>query len=137
MFIKCFPDTWTRRVPIFVSAKQIYMLSQTYRDCYRMLAHSHSATRLYNFSQSAIRLHHVHHLTCERAWFSLVLFGCLYCVCHFGTVILASKISWFYLELAVLFSAYSLAKLFRSYLSTWKLICIWYVVKYHVFLLHI
>ena len=46
-----FADTCTRRVPIFVSAKQIYMLSQTCRDCYRMLAHSHSATSLYNLSQ--------------------------------------------------------------------------------------
>ena len=27
-----FADTCTRRVPIFVSAKQIYMLSQTCRD---------------------------------------------------------------------------------------------------------
>ena len=52
---------------------------------YRMLAHSHSATSLYNFSQSAIRLHRVRHLTCERAWFGLVLFRRLYCVCHFGT----------------------------------------------------
>jgi hypothetical protein len=24
------------------------------------------------------------HLTCERAWLGLVLFRCLYCVCHFG-----------------------------------------------------
>jgi hypothetical protein len=56
--IKCescfFADTCTRRVPIFVSAKQIYMLSQTYRTVtvpYRMLTHSHSATSLYNLSQ--------------------------------------------------------------------------------------
>ena len=46
--------------------------------------HSHSATGLYNLSQSAIILHCVHHLTCKRAWFGLVLFRCLYCVCHFG-----------------------------------------------------
>jgi hypothetical protein len=36
---------------VFVSAKQIYMLSQTWPYCYRMLAHSHSATSLYNLSQ--------------------------------------------------------------------------------------
>ena len=41
---------------------------------YRMLTHSHSATSLYNLSQSAIMLHRVRHLTCERAWFGLVLF---------------------------------------------------------------
>ena len=39
-----------------------------------MLTHSHSATSLYNLSQSAIMLHRVRHLTCERAWFGLVLF---------------------------------------------------------------
>jgi hypothetical protein len=52
---------------------------------YRMLAHRHAATSLYNLSQLAIMLHRVRHLTCERAWFCLVLFRCLHCVCHFGT----------------------------------------------------
>jgi hypothetical protein len=56
-----FADTCTRCVPIFVSAKQIYMLSQTYRTVtvllpyrtvpYRVLTHSHSATSLYNLCQ--------------------------------------------------------------------------------------
>jgi hypothetical protein len=77
-----FADTCTRRVPIFVSAKQIYMLSQTYRTVpsvvpYRMLTHSHSATSLYNLSQSAIMLHRVRHLTCERAWFASCYSGML------------------------------------------------------------
>ena len=66
--------------PLFVSAKQIYMLSRTYRTVpYRVLAHSHSPTSLYNFnyiSQSAISLHQLFtscpHLTCERASFGLV-----------------------------------------------------------------
>ncbi len=60
------------------------MLSQTYRTVpYRVLAHSHSPTSLYNFnfiSQSAISFHHLFtlcpHLTCERESFGLVLFRC-------------------------------------------------------------
>jgi hypothetical protein len=58
------------------------MLSQTCRDRtpYRMLTHSHSATSLYNLSQSAITLHRIRHLTCERAWFGLVLFSGVYIV---------------------------------------------------------
>jgi hypothetical protein len=109
---------------------------------YRMLAHSHSATSLYNLSQSAIMLHRVRHLTCERAWFCLVLFRCLYCVCHFGTdfgfkhiLILSWFLNWLSCFLAIL-----LAKLFLEIIKclwTWKFILIWYVVKYHMFLLHV
>jgi hypothetical protein len=51
-----------------------------------MLAHSHLAMSLYNLSQSAIMLHRVRHLTCERAWFlPRVIQVFIYCVCHFGT----------------------------------------------------
>ena len=67
-----------------------------------MLAHIAIQRRAYIFSANQIRLHCVRHLTCERAWFGLVLFRCLYCVCHFGF-----KNILIYPELAVLFSPYS------------------------------
>jgi hypothetical protein len=91
---------------------------------YRVLTYSHSATSLYNWanlSQSAISLRQLFtscpHLTCKRASFGLVLFFAIF-------IIWLQK----YLDF-VLFSPISrailLAILFRSYLSTWKLILIW------------
>ena len=88
---------------------------------YRVLAHSHSPTSLYNFnfiSQSAISLHQLFtscpHLTCERAAFGLVLFFAIFTF-------------WLqkYLDFVLFSRAILLALLFRSYLSTWKLILIW------------
>ena len=76
---------------VFVSAKQIYMLSQTCRD--RMLAHSHSATSLYNLSQfkpisdqftSIVYVVPASNLRTGVVWPRVVF-------CHFH--ILASKIS--------------------------------------------
>jgi hypothetical protein len=78
---------------VFVSAKQIYMLSQTWP--YRMLAHSHSATSLYNLSQfkpisdqftSLVYVVLASNLRTGVVWPRVIL-------CHFH--ILASKISWF------------------------------------------
>jgi hypothetical protein len=78
---------------VFVSAKRIYMLSQTWP--YRMLAHSHSATSLYNLSQfkpisdqftSLVYVVLASNLRTGVVWPRVIL-------CHFH--ILASKISWF------------------------------------------
>jgi hypothetical protein len=105
---------------LFVSAKQIYMLSQTWP--YRMLTHSHSATSLYNLSQfkpirdqfTSIAFYIVptSNLRTGIVWPRINL-------CHFH--ILASK----YVDFVLFSRAILLAILFRSYLSTWKLILIW------------
>jgi hypothetical protein len=96
---------------LFVSTEEkfadLFVFGSRY-ICYRkrsvpyMLAHIAIQRRAYIFSANQIRLHCVRHLTCERAWFGLVLFRCLYCVCHFGF-----KNILIYPELAVLFSPYS------------------------------
>jgi hypothetical protein len=104
---------------IFVSEKQIYMLSQTWP--YRMLTHSHSATSLYNLSQfkpisdqftSIVYIVPSSNLRTGVVWPRVIL-------CHFH--ILASE----YVDFVLFSRAILLAILFRSYLSTWKLILIW------------
>ena len=104
-----------------------------------MLAHSHSATSLYNLSQSAIMLHRVRHLTCERAWFlPRVIQVFILCLPFWYRFWLQKYLDFILiLELAVLFSRYSTCEIIPKSLSTWKFILIWYVVKYHMFLLHI
>jgi hypothetical protein len=129
------------------------LLSQTYRTVpyrtvpyrtvpyrtvpYRMLAHRHAATSLYNLSQSAIMLHRVRQLTCERAWFLPRVIQVFTLCLPFWHRFWLQKYLDFILNWPSCFLAILLAKLFRSYLSTWKLILIWYVIKYHIFLLHI
>jgi hypothetical protein len=70
--------TRIKHIAFFVSAKQ-YICYRKRTVPYRVLAHSHSPTSLYNFnyvSQSTISLHELFtscpHLTCERASFGLV-----------------------------------------------------------------
>jgi hypothetical protein len=93
-----------------------------------MLAHSHSAASLYNLSQSAIKLHRVRHLTCERAWFlPRVIQVFILCLpfCHFARFWLQNYIDFILiLELAVFFSRYSTFEIIPKCLSTWKFILI-------------
>ena len=91
---------------------------------YRMLAHSHSATSLYNLSQSAIMLHRVRHLTCERAWFlPRVIQVFILCLPFWHRFWLQKYLDFvLILELAVLFSRYSTCEIIPKCLSTWKYI---------------
>ena len=122
-----FADTCTLCVPIFVSAKQIYMLSQTwpYRTVpYRMLTHSHSATSLYNLRQfkpiSDQFTSIVYIVPASNLRTGIVSPRVIRVIlCHFH--ILAPKICWFCLVFTILLAIF----IFRSYLSTWKLILIW------------
>ena len=104
---------------------------------YRMLAHSHSATSLYNLSQSVIMLHRVRHLTCERVWFlPHVIQVFILCLPFWHRFWLQKYLDFILiLEFAVLFSRYSTCEIIPKCLSTWKFILIWYVVKYVCFYL--
>jgi hypothetical protein len=94
---------------IFVSAKQIYMLSQTCHDRtvpyptvpYRMLTHSHSATSLYNLSQFkpiSDQFTSIVYIVPASNLRTGVVWPRVYILCHFH--ILASKVSWFCLVFA-------------------------------------
>ena len=117
-----------------MSAKQIYCyrkrtVTVTVTVTVPMLTHSHSATSLYNLGQSAIRLHRVHILSSNVHGLASCYAGVLLCLPFWLQKYLDFVLNWLSCFLAILF-----AKSFQS-LSTWKLFLIWYVVKYHIFLL--
>ncbi len=100
-------------LPQFLYLRSRYICYRKRTVPYRVLAHSHSPTSLYNFnfiSQSAIIFHQSFtlcpHLTCERESFGLVLFRRYRISATWNTCCLIFYFSWH--------STYLLAKLFGS-----------------------
>jgi hypothetical protein len=110
-----FSQIHVRVAYLFLYLRSRYICYRKRTVPYRVLAHSHSPTSLYNFnfiSQSAISLHQLFtscpHLTCERAYFGLVLFFAIFTF-------------WLrkYFDFVLFSRAILLAILFRSYLLRW------------------